>query len=475
MSSSVGMWILAVYPIGGICKIWFLEQGNLAVACNEKREILSMGWSLFYALIKENPGLHVFYGMGIFVLIPILFFGETLRSFCKGKLGFILEILIAVVFLYSGNWVELPMGVQYAGVVSVMVSLGIILREGLGLEPGLFWSKYLWKSGENSESVPVETHRDLTMDFAKGLAIILMIFDHVKMTGALITSFHMPLFFLISGYFLKDAPLMETIRKKSKGILVPYLKYSIVVNVATCFYALYFQNQSVYEVKLLCFQMIKDMIAGKALYLLWFLAALYVASIIYEGCRILLKNNAIGLWILTSLFVVLSYEMLGWGLDVVWYVDLALVGTFYIHAGREYKKFENLQGIKRFCVLVIATVLWFFGIRNGGIVLGLRIYPYFPYCVIAALAGCIVVLECCKYFKKIAYINDVVIYFGQHTLLVLCITNVIRKLVDWQSYCNGVSVLPQFMLQMILVFFYLSLAVTVLAYRNEKKERKIVS
>lgn len=469
VSSSVGIWILGVYPIGGFVRILLLKLGDSAGAWNEKRELLSMLWSLFYGLIKENPGLNVFYGMGFLILIPILFYAEVLRSFCKGKLGLILEVIISVVFLYSGNWVELPMGVQYAGVVSVMVTIGIIFREGLGLEPGFFWNKFPWKSEGSGESVQVATTRDLTMDFAKGLAIILMIFDHVKMTGAFITSFHMPLFFLISGYFLKDAPLVETIRKKSKGILVPYLKYSIIVNIATCFYALYFQNQSVYEVKLLCLQMIKDMIAGKALYLLWFLVALYLASILYEICRKLLKNHSPGLWALTSVLAILGYEMSRWGWDVVWYADLALIGTFFIHGGREYKKLENLQGIKRFCVLVFAAVLWFFGIRNGGIVLGLRIYPYFPYCVIAALAGCIVVLECCKYFKKIGYMNNVVVYFGQHTLQVLCITNVIRKLVDWQRYCNGVSVLPQFILQMILVFFYLTMVVSVQQYRIRKK------
>ena len=99
--------------------------------------------------------------------------------------------------------------------------------------------------------------------------------------------------------------------------------------------------------------------------------------------------------------------------------------------------------------------------------MGLRIYPYFPLCMLAAVAGTVVVLECCRYFKRIPYINDFITYCGQHTLVILGITNVIRKLVDWAKYCNGVSVFCQFILQLFVVMFYLTLVVTMKKYRKK--------
>lgn len=77
-----------------------------------------------------------------------------------------------------------------------------------------------------------EKKRNLTLDFAKGFAIILMIYDHIIGHGKVITSFHMPLFFIISGYLLKDQPFRQTLKKKAKGLLLPYLEFAWTGN--TC-------------------------------------------------------------------------------------------------------------------------------------------------------------------------------------------------------------------------------------------------
>ena len=44
-----------------------------------------------------------------------------------------------------------------------------------------------------------EKKRNLTLDFARGFAILLMIYDHIIGHGKVITSFHMPLFFCFDG------------------------------------------------------------------------------------------------------------------------------------------------------------------------------------------------------------------------------------------------------------------------------------
>lgn len=51
-------------------------------------------------------------------------------------------------------------------------------------------------------------NRDRAIDIAKGIGIILMVIGHFndldRTTSHLIYSFHMPLFFIFSGYFLKN-------------------------------------------------------------------------------------------------------------------------------------------------------------------------------------------------------------------------------------------------------------------------------
>lgn len=51
-----------------------------------------------------------------------------------------------------------------------------------------------------------EKKRDISFDIAKGIGMFLVVMGHVhgmNRTYGVIYSFHMPLFFLISGYFFK--------------------------------------------------------------------------------------------------------------------------------------------------------------------------------------------------------------------------------------------------------------------------------
>lgn len=457
--SVLKLWPLALYPGLGLLWIVINQRGT--------GNVVSIFWSLFYGSIEGNEGAMAFYGVGLIAVIPMLFFGEAMRFFFKGKIGFCLETLFALASLYSLRWVELPLGIQYSGVVSLGIRFGIFLSETTGgLKPlrNIFWTK-----DTDKPWALINEDRDLTMDMAKGLAILLMIYDHVKMTGAFITSFHMPLFFIVSGYFLKDGLSIDTVKKRTKGLLVPYVKYSMVSWSATCFYSFYFEHHSLEKVGDLLMEQIKDTLLGQNLYLLWFLVALYLAGLFYSGLLFLLRNHHLLLWAAVILSAVFGYELYRYDSNVIWYCDLAFVGVFFLHVGKMYHPFEKQERWKRYGWLCLFAVLWYFGIRNGGIVMGLRLYPYFPYCVISAVAGTFVVIECCRYLKVIPYVKEVVVYCGQHTLQILCITNVIRKLVDWQSYCNGVSVWKQFFLQILVVAFYLILMETGSFYMGKKK------
>lgn len=72
------------------------------------------------------------------------------------------------------------------------------------------------------------------LDSAKGLGIILVVFAHIYMGEAgynFINSFHMPLFFFLSGFlfngnkYFAGAPL---IRSRARSLLLPYLSFSLV-------------------------------------------------------------------------------------------------------------------------------------------------------------------------------------------------------------------------------------------------------
>ena len=67
------------------------------------------------------------------------------------------------------------------------------------------------------------------IDIAKGIGIILVIIGHVSINANIndfIYSFHMPLFFIISGFLYK--PKKNFVKNKVRSILIPYFVFSIV-------------------------------------------------------------------------------------------------------------------------------------------------------------------------------------------------------------------------------------------------------
>lgn len=74
-------------------------------------------------------------------------------------------------------------------------------------------------------------------DIAKGIAILAVILGHCggipQWLINFIFSFHMPVFFFASGYFLKERNSRENAVIKAKQLMVPYIVTGIVIVIAS--------------------------------------------------------------------------------------------------------------------------------------------------------------------------------------------------------------------------------------------------
>lgn len=124
------------------------------------------------------------------------------------------------------------------------------------------------------------------IDRMKGAGIVLMVFAHSHIPqpfyGAIFI-FHMPLFFLLSGYLYKERPLKDVLQRNWQKILKPYL-WSIVIVTPVCIYlygkdwlltALFTKN-----VHLICGHDWNGYIGP-----LWFLLAYFVTMIVMNIVR----------------------------------------------------------------------------------------------------------------------------------------------------------------------------------------------
>lgn len=138
--------------------------------------------------------------------------------------------------------------------------------------------------------------RDATFDIARGIAIALMVYGHVfrglersnlvvdlpwlSWLDYLIYTFHMPLFFIVSGYFFGrntfDRPVRRILTNALLFIALPYLVYMNLALVAKIGMAP-FVNRPVGDISL------ASLVVPREHY--WFLFALFMATLAGIGMR----------------------------------------------------------------------------------------------------------------------------------------------------------------------------------------------
>lgn len=127
-----------------------------------------------------------------------------------------------------------------------------------------------------------QTKRLHYFDVVKGFGIILVVLGHIEYISdplrTWISSFHMPLFFIVSGMLMQykdevSRPLKSTLAKKARGLIIPYLWFSLL------YFVIDLLNIALHKIDLATF--IEDCQYNITFYgmsVLWFLPALFVAE-----------------------------------------------------------------------------------------------------------------------------------------------------------------------------------------------------
>lgn len=212
--------------------------------------------------------------------------------------------------------------------------------------------------------------RDLSFDFIKGILIILVVLGHaIQMVLQnscwdnylfhLIYSFHMPLFFFISGFFFKSCLKMkwkDMIIYKFERLLIPTIIFTSILLIIK-----YISNEY-------CFNGIWDFYLVLRTY--WFLICLYSLTLFYY---LFIKSTIIirVLLIFTYVLLVANYEKL----PVFILVDCQIIRMMLVMGvGILYKMnkdyIDNILSNKIICFVVILILLlevllirYFYGIN----------------------------------------------------------------------------------------------------------------
>lgn len=266
-----------------------------------------------------------------------------------------------------------------------------------------------------------QRERVLYLDIAKGIGILLVVWAHASGPfSAQIDQFHMPMFFLISGYlYSQKGTVKEYIWKKTKSLYIPFmfwnlLSYSITYFITTPDIDLQKYFKTGIEIIL---TLSKD---GQFFGATWFLGALFVMSILYKLIDTAIPQSHAKDGIVLLFFITLA--ILGFEVNFPYMISRTLILGMFFALGvfiKKYKSFFstcNSKGTAIVCFLLFCLIS-----KHNSVKMGPNKYDFQLLFVIGAcLASYAVIylsqlIEVCQN-KCLKLVKNTFIYLGQHSI-----------------------------------------------------------
>lgn len=209
--------------------------------------------------------------------------------------------------------------------------------------------------------------RENWVDIAKGIGIILVVMGHAccpKIPHGIIYSFHMPLFFFLSGLFISKQCKCEFqlyLKKNFRSLLLPYFYFNLI-SIA------FHYSMSVIFHKELLEGSVTDNIVGIFIgmrwgsqyhHVLWFLPCLFFAKmLIYPVFKYV---NGGGKWIIGIMFLLIGLSYSKWEIKPLpMSLDASLIAAFFILCGNYYMKTKEIINklVRRYWQLVLIVALF---------------------------------------------------------------------------------------------------------------------
>jgi len=282
------------------------------------------------------------------------------------------------------------------------------------------------------------TVRNVTIDVARGIAIVLVVLGHnPALAGAapgfvdVVFLFHVPLLFLLSGLVQPAHPMTVAVMKLARGLLLPFLVAALSVG------ALKLMTRG---------GSVEHLLAGIAWGTgqtlpwshLWFLPALFLTLLTTQALRRLPGGAA--RWavaLAVALLLVLSVPMaagpdlraLGFAgpVGLPWNFDLLPACLLFTCAGALLQDAPALRARVEHPLVVAAAVILFALSLGASVDLNLRVFTPPALAVLAAASGCVVALGLARALTALPPMAALFATVGRHTLMIFLLHVSIQK------------------------------------------------
>lgn len=281
----------------------------------------------------------------------------------------------------------------------------------------------------------MEKQRNISIDIMKGMAIILMVLAHFESLPnfweTCISSFHMPLFFLVAGYFSHNIEersvslLIEKLKKDFKRLVIPYLATIFLLLVYSfSIHYIYWSDHIEAWRTVVCSIAPTGMEVGSLCNSIpiWFLLALFWARTGWNLILITLRGGyryAVAAIISLSLLYLKKF----FSFDLPLALLPGLTCLVYMAIGYFFKQFQSHF---KWQWLAIFVIFWEREFHANSVSIISSYYRYVLPGVIAAIGGtlacysCSYVLEKCRCVPLVSYISKYLDWVGINSMVFLC-------------------------------------------------------
>lgn len=249
------------------------------------------------------------------------------------------------------------------------------------------------------------TNRVEWVDIARGIAIILMVAGHTSIPESLskyIWSFHMPLFFVVSGLFYKPdkySSFKEIFKAKFKTLIIPYCFFSLIVffgYIGTEYYRPY------------------ELYLGWEGYALWFVPVLFFAELLFYPISKLKTKYMVPLVLAITLF---GYGMSKFHVLLPFKIDSVPFALFFVTYGYLAKDFLFKYKLPIVYVTLIGTATVVLSQFLPKLGIGRNEFGCIVPNLFNALLGCYFIFSLSKCLSL--RIFQVIKYFGKNSIFVM--------------------------------------------------------
>lgn len=288
----------------------------------------------------------------------------------------------------------------------------------------------------------MDTKRMRYIDIAKGIAMICIIVGHLKSQNIIrvVYTFHVPIFYIITGYFINNKrTVLDFLKVKFRTLVVPYIITCLVIIMVGTLKG-WKQGNAISAFGYWCYAAVYG--AGisyttpffiPAIGALWFLLATFWGSIFLRVSLDFNKYARIG--VITLLFIFGYYSRIFFWFPLS--IQAGACATIYMYMGILAKDMKNAiketsQELKA-CVVLFAIIIWMCFIKDFqsfklvNCDIGRGIIDVF-----GSVCACYVVILVSKIIEEnTKYIGNFFAYFGKYSLFVLCIHIIELNLFPW--------------------------------------------